>query len=140
MNLEKMIESLNSDLSNELKHLHFYLFSSSNVTGINRLEVREFLEKQAKSEMEHVKAFQDVIIGLDGVPTTQINFFPKLTLASEILNYALEMETEVVNNYFDRLNQADALGGVDGRFLVIFLEEQMQDSRMDLDNIKQIMR
>lgn len=106
---------------------------------MERLEVREFLTDAAKSEMKHVQEFQDLIIGLGGVPLSEANYFPKgFTAARDIIQYATDMENEVVSNYFQRMQDAATLGDTDGRWVEVFLEDQMLHSRMDADNMKQM--
>lgn len=140
MLLQEMIELLNQDLMNEWKHLRFYLYHASAVEGLHREEYRELFLKEAAGEMQHVTEFSDVIIGLGGVPTVQSNEFEKLFNIKEILLYALKMEQEVVENYVSRLKQAESLGGVDGKYLEIFLENQVEKSRQDVDHFKLMIR
>lgn len=135
-----LIERLNSDLANELKHMMFYLHHASMVRGLNRLEVREFLLEQAASEMKHVQQFSDLIVGLGGIPTTIPAVMPSYTDARQILEHALYMENLVVENYTNRIQQAENLNSVDGKVIQLFLEEQLLDSRTDADNIKQMLK
>lgn len=134
-----MIDILNRDLANEYKHMHFYLRSSYMVRGLPRLEMREFLAEQAASEMKHVQAFANLILGLGGTPGTAVNDYPTLTEPKQILEYALEMEREVVANYVVRQEQARLLGGVDGAFIDVFLDGQIEDSRTDADEIRMLL-
>lgn len=140
MNLKEMVNLLNNDLKNEWKHHCFYLHNAANIVGLHGREYKEWLLKQAGSEMDHVSQFADLIVGFGGQPTKEVNEFPSLTDPRDILSYAAEMESEVVKNYVERIEQAESLGGVDGRWLVIFLEAQIEDSRKDLDEIKQILK
>jgi len=140
MNKDKMIQMLNDDLKNEWKHLRFYLYHASAVTGLHCAEYKELFLKEAASEMLHVSQFSDVIIGLGGVATFESNDFGKYTDPKDIMEYAVMMEEEVVKNYVQRMKDADELGGVDGTWLEIFLEGQVQASREDLDHFKQIVR
>lgn len=140
MKTTTLIENLNSDLKNEWKHLRFYLHHASKITGLHCEEYKEFLLKSAASEMEHVTAFSDLITGLGGNPTLESNEFPSLESPEEILSYAAEMEREVFENYHVRMNEAEDLNNAEGRWIVIFLEDQMKDSRQDLDHLKQILK
>ena len=90
--------------------------------------------------MSHITAFSDLIIGLGGIPTSDSNPFNKFTSPTDIINYAIQIEAEVVDNYVKRIQDANNLGGTDGRWLEIFLEKQIEDSRQDLDNFRQISR
>ena len=140
MTKEKMIQLLNNDLKNEWKHLRFYLYHASAVIGLHCIEYKELFLKEAASEAQHVTQFSDVIIGLGGAATSESNDFPKLLDVKDIMAYAISMEQEVVENYVQRMKDAEELGGVDGTWLEIFLEGQVQASREDLDHFKQIAR
>ncbi len=138
MTKSEMIDLLNSDLSNEYKHMHFYLHSSFMIEGLHRAELGEFLREQSESEFQHVQQFAKMIVGLGGIPTTTFKSFPTLTSPLEILRYALSMEREVLENYIVRQKQALELGGVDGAYIDNFFDEQILDSRSDADELKQL--
>lgn len=140
MQKERMIQLLNDDLKNEWKHHCFYLHNASNIIGLHSREYKEFLLEQANSESTHVSGFSDLITGLGGTPTKDVNEFPALSDPKDILVYAAKMEEEVVNNYVERINQAEELGGADGKYIVLFLESQIEDSRKDLDELKQMIK
>lgn len=152
MNRTQIIDLLNSDLKNEWKHLRFYLYHASAVTGLHCEEYKELFLKEAAGEMTHVTAFSDLIIGLGGTATHESNDFEKFTKPKDILTYALKMEEIVVANYVQRMYDAscfmssaedsntDNLCRIDGQWLEIFLEGQIQDSREDADHFKQILK
>lgn len=141
MTKQELIDLLNNDIRNEYMHMHFYLHSAIVIEGLHREELREFLLAEAAGEMVHVQEFGDMIIGLGGTPNCLPNKFPdNLTSPKDILGWALQMEEEVVANYTRRMDQAAELGGVDGRFVEIFLEDQIMKSRKDVDNLKQLLK
>lgn len=134
-----MIDELNKDLANEYKHWHFYLNAGIRVQGLHREQMRAFLFKEAASEMEHIKVFGDLILGLGGTPNTKVNGFRgDLTNPRAILEYALVMEEEVVSNYVERKKQAQKMGGVNGSRIEIFMDSQIEQSATDADNIRQM--
>jgi len=137
MTKEEMVQLLRDDLGREMSHMIFYLKNSATLTGLHRQEIRELFLEEAASEMKHVHEFQDVILGLDGsidvvMPETPMLFVNPV----DAVRYAYDMETEVVSNYTERIKQAQELGGVDGLFIEVFLEEQVLHSRTDADNFK----
>lgn len=140
MNKLEMIETLNRDLRNEWKHLRFYLYHASSVTGPLTEEYKEMFLKEASGEMSHVTEFSDLIIGLGGVATDESNSFEKFEDPFDIVTYALKMEEEVVSNYVQRMKDAQELGGVDGQWIEIFMENQIQKSRQDVDLYRQILK
>lgn len=143
--MQKLIQDLNNDLKNEWTHLAFYLHSASLVTGLHCHEYKELLLKEAAKELEHVSQFSDLLIGL-GLPSTQLTKEPyqdkvlSLTNPKDILEHALALEEEVVKNYCERMHEAEACGCTDGDWAHIFLENQIQESREDVDHLKQILR
>jgi bacterioferritin (cytochrome b1) len=145
MQFNEIVAKLNDDLKNEWKHFKFYLHHASAITGLHAHEYKEFLLEQAASEMKHVSQFSDMIVGLGSVPTVDANDFPRLTTATEILQYAFDMEAEVVKNYTQRIAQLDEIKNTDDtvthkKWIEIFLEKQIEDSRQDLDHIRQILK
>jgi bacterioferritin (cytochrome b1) len=138
MTKSEMIEKLKSDLANEYTHLLFYLQHSSTIVGLHRLEYQELMTEQATSEMKHVKQFSDIIVGLGGIPSFDSHSFPTLVDPEQIIEYAIQLESTVTENYLQRMKDAEELGGVDGMGVHLFLEEQFQDSYEDLINFQQV--
>lgn len=141
MNLETLVANLKEDLKNERKHMLFYLTNASTVIGLNRVEIKEFLLEAAASEMKHVEEFQNLILGLDGeIKDCEFNNFEIFEDAQKILEYAYNLETEVVYNYSRRIKEAQSLNDHNGLWVEIFLENQIANSREDADNIKRIIK
>jgi hypothetical protein len=146
MTLLDMLAALNQDLKNEWRHLRFYLYHASAITGLHAHEFKEFLRDAAAGEMQHVGQFTDMIIGLGGEATTESFDFPKLSDTREILMFAAKLEAEVVSNYVERIAQLDeiptdsAQTSIDKKWLEIFLEKQIEDSRQDLDHLRQLLK
>ncbi len=140
--MEELLKNLKNDLRNEITHMHFYLQSAALVQGLHAKEYKEFFLKEAAKEMGHIAEFSDMIIGLDGEISNQ-NFDQKLPFLRNpihIIEHALTLEQEVVQNYCTRIHEAESLGTVDGDWIHIFLEKQIEDSRHDVDELKQILR
>lgn len=147
MTLQQMIDLLNSDLEREYSHWHFYINAAANVVGLHREELSEFFTKEAGGEMAHIGQFKRVIIGLGGKPSVEVaQFADSSTDPTDLLMEALEMEDEVVANYVQRMDDAIKLqenGGIDkvhGRYIEIFLEDQILDSRGDADHIREMIK
>lgn len=143
-----LIDLLNKDLEREYSHWHFYIHAASVVTGLHREEYREFFMEEAKGEMEHILQFRELIIGLGGIPVASFIDYSRDVESTEpdmLLLKSLQIEQEVVANYVQRMDDAENYernGGqqkIDGRYLHIFLEDQILDSRSAVDNIKQML-
>ena len=144
--LAELIDLLNEDLSREYSHMHFYLHASIVCRGIHREEYAEMFQREASSEMQHVSQFGKLILGLGGTPGTAVaGFSTGITDPTRLVEEAMRMEKEVVANYVDRMDQAVRLqenGGEDrlhGRYVEIFLEDQILHSRADVDNYREIL-
>lgn len=152
MNLENLIDLLNDDLSREYSHWHFYISAASSVKGLHREELREFFLEEAEGEMKHVGEFRNLIQGLitrrnlnKSINELPCKYVYGLSKPEDILKEALKMEDEVVANYVQRINQASQLqenGGedeIDAKYVELFLEDQILDSRHDADNIREML-
>lgn len=151
MEFHDLIDVMNSDLENEWMHLTFYTKSSALVRGLHRLAVSSFLVSQAESELKHVMAFSKKIVSLGGDPTEgyleELNYS---TAPEDIIAQAIEMEQQVVINYTHRKNELEILLGTmeenndcakrlaQVQDLILFYEEQIEDSHRDLDELRQM--
>ena len=148
MNIDQMLNLLNEDLSREYSHWNFYIHAGTSISGLHREEIGEFLLKQAQEEMKHIEEFKRLIYGiitrrrLDfNVSTKSAGFVDNLKDPELILKEAHKIEDEVVSNYVQRIEDANALrqnGGedkIDGKFIELFLEDQIMHSRKEADNI-----
>jgi bacterioferritin (cytochrome b1) len=145
MNLSQLISLLNEDLAREYMHWHFYMNAAIRVQTLHRAEIQELMLEEAAGEMKHVEAFGKLIVGLGGTPTVKVaSFESDITDPKIILEEALKMEEEVVTNYVQRMDDAEkleSLGGVDkvhGRYVHIFLEDQILDSRQAVDHYREL--
>ncbi len=142
MKLENIIELMNQDLANELKHFKFYLNAYFSLRGFDRLHFGSWLEKHADEELAHVKLFANKIVALGGSPVIEANSYSVgLTDAKDILKFAIDMETEVIENYHTRLKQMEDFSAKTGKYydLVLFYEEHVEDSQNDLDEMNKML-
>jgi ferritin len=145
MTKENLIDLLKQDLINEYEHMLFYLNASCQIRGLGRVELGEWLGEEARDEMNHVEQFIKLIVELSGdfVESPSWLGLPKehetYTKPSEILKHVLAMEENVVERYTQRMDDAMALGGVDGRYVEIFLEDQILDSKSTAAHVRLIL-
>ncbi len=138
---QQAVANLNEDIQNEYKHMGFYMQTANTIIGLPRIYLAPKLQEHAASEMGHVNEFAHKIRGYGGWPLSvqHCNTFPtQLCEAKEILQYAIEMEREVVANYQDRLKWVEGLDEPDVS-LVVFYEDQIEDSQKDIDELRQIL-
>lgn len=151
MEFDDLITVMNSDLENEWMHLTFYTKSAALVRGLHRLSVSSFLIAQAESELKHVLAFSRKIVSLGGDPTDgYLEDMDYPTCPKEIVSRAIDLEQTVVINYTHRKNELEILldemedrNECDKKLaqvqdLILFYEEQIEDSHRDLDELRQM--
>lgn len=135
-----LIQKLNEDLSREYSHWHFYMQAATLVGGLHREEMKEFFMEEAAGEMAHIREFSDIIMALGETPTTEVApymIYKGTTSPESLLQEALEMEDQVVNNYIERMHDADL--ETDRRlgiYVHVFLEDQLMDSHKAVNEIK----
>jgi bacterioferritin (cytochrome b1) len=156
MTRKDMLDLMKADLKNEYTHMLFYLSHAAHLRGLHRIELREWLEDEADSEMGHVKAFSKLLTSFGEIALVDHNYIPVLVSPEEIIDHAIALEQEVVSNYALRLKQVAAFieGGVEptsrdlgngdhaDEFAAwtragLFYEDQLMHSHEDLDELRQ---
>jgi ferritin len=138
MKNEHIVSLLSEDMKNEYKHHRFYLHSSFVLEGHERLYFVDWLKKQAAEELHHVEEFANKITSFGHIPPVFGYEFPTdLRKMKDILNYAIQMEMEVVDNYHNRLKHFEELSEKTGKHfdLVLHYEDQIEDSQRDVDEM-----
>jgi len=139
MTLVEMLELLDADLRNEHKHMNFYLYHATSLAGLLAEEYKELFAAEAQSEMEHVKQFSDLLWGYNFVPSAVGGDFTRFTDVRAALQYAYDMEAEVVRNYATRIGQCAQLPEPERTWLTVFLEDQLAHSRKDVDRFQRLL-
>lgn len=141
MTEQDLINLLQKDLKNERKHLGFYTQAAVMLQGFHREELREFCEEEAKSELEHVTQFAQLIVYLGGIPGTEVNAYPSyFTNPKDILKYASDMEKEVADNYAERLRQTEDMENAATAYAHVFYEDQISDSWKNHRDLEQMLK
>lgn len=146
---EAFLKNMWEDILNEYTHMHVYLHAAIVVQGLHREELSEFFMKEAASEMEHVAEFGKMFLGIfdmtpPGAPRsdTHLDYAPLYgsTDPQDILSEIVRMENHVVRRYAKRMEEAEELGGPDGSVLHVFYENQILDSRLTVNHVKQMLK
>ena len=93
------------------------------------------------TEVEHVAAFSDLLVQLGAQPVLYNNGAPgpQFNAPREILQFAHHMENEVSHNYVQRIQQAEELGGPDGKLVQLFYEKQLEESYTDAKKFEKLL-
>ena len=142
---ENLLQKIYSDLRNERRHMMFYLTNAVSMNGLLSEEYSEYFMSNAKEEMEHVKEFQEMIVGLGGSLTTPesigCDMFMIENDVRRAVSSALYLEEQVVENYALRIEEIEndtLIDIVTKKWLVVFYEDQLKKSRTDVDKYKRL--
>jgi len=122
----KMIELLNEDLSREYQAIIAYVNYSQVIKGAQYMDIARELEKHAGEELAHALKISKQIDYLGGMPTVTPKTVKTSDKAEDMLRFDLENERITVQNYRDRIRQADEMGefALSETLREIILEEQ----------------
>jgi len=122
----KMIELLNEDLSREYQAIIAYVNYSQVIKGAQYMDIARELEKHAGEELAHALKISKQIDYLGGMPTVTPKTVKTSDKAEDMLRFDLENERVTVQNYRDRIRQADEMGefALSETLREIILEEQ----------------
>lgn len=134
---EDLIKGLNEDLAAELGTVIRYTYQSSKATGFAGVELREILEEEIADELGHAAYLMDVIVDLDGEPTTVPQQFDKPEGLRAMLELDLEMEKQDVQNYMDHSALAGELGYPE---IQMRLEEMAADEAGHARDLRRLLR
>src|SRR6476660_1115443 len=107
---EEMVRLLNEDLAREYQAVIAYVVYSQTLKGAAYTDIAAELEKHAAEELTHALRISKQIDYFGGMPAVT----PKQVRTSEdpkeMLHFDLENERVTIQNYRDRIRQADAMG------------------------------
>jgi len=134
--VKQLIADLNADLAGEYNAIISYIQYSSMVTGPWRPQLVEFLQSEIPDEQGHAQYLADKIVSLGGTPTVEPKPVSISTDARELIELIYRAEAETVENYRQRIDQADAVGEIGLR---IQLEDMLADETRHRDECRKIL-
>ncbi|HVX64421.1 MAG TPA: ferritin-like domain-containing protein [Pirellulales bacterium] len=135
-NAQELIRGLNEDLAGELQAMIMYLHYSATLTGPYRNELRDLFQAEIADEQRHAQFLSDKIAALGGEPTTTPREVPQAHQPREMLQCVLEAEKQAIQDYKQRVEQAEAFGDLG---LKVELENQVSDETRHKEEIERIL-
>jgi bacterioferritin len=108
--LQDLIAALNEDLAREYQAIIAYTVYSSVISGAQWMNIAAELKKHAGEELQHALIIADQIDYLGGQPTATPKPVKLSDKPEEMIRFDLDNETETIQNYRQRVKQAEALG------------------------------
>jgi bacterioferritin len=128
---EKMVELLNEDLAREYQAIIAYVIYSQTMKGAAYNHIAGELEIHAGEELAHALEIARQIDYLNGTPTNVPKEVKMSDKAEDMLRFDLENERVTIQNYRQRIRQADAMGefalGEALRKIIAQEQEHLQD-------------
>jgi bacterioferritin len=134
---EQLVDLLNEDLAREYQAVIQYRTYATTVSGVYRLELREFFEAEIADELGHARILADKIVTLGGRPATSAAAVKYTEDAKEMLRNALEDEEATVQRYVERREQAEACGEYG---LAVDFDDLIRDETRHRDELRMLLR
>jgi bacterioferritin len=122
---EELIAALNEDLAIELGGIVRAIFQASTAGGILGHELRELLQKDLPTELEHAQFFADKIAILGGTPIPSVSGVNTAQDVRQMFEDDIATEWRIVDRLRERAAQAEQCGDIG---LKVRLEEIIADS------------
>ena len=106
---QRLIDSLNEDLSREYQAIIAYVVYSQVLKGAEYMNIAAELQVHAGEELQHALLIAKQIDYLGGEPTTVAKPVKTSTKAKDMLRFDLENETDTIRNYQERVRQCEEL-------------------------------
>ncbi len=129
---ESIINGLNEDLAREYKAIIQYVVFSSTLKGAEYGNIAGQLEKHASDELDHALKVAKQIDYLGGTPTIKGKEAESSENPKEMLEIDLRAEQETINNYRERIRQAEQAGEFALSEILRAIIAQEQDHEIDL--------
>ena len=109
IDLQKLIELLNSDLALEYTAAVQYVQHSGVMTGAEYGDIIKELKIHATEELQHALILADQIDYMGGTPTVEVPPAKTSSDPIEMLQQDLEGEEDAIRRYKNRIDQAEKL-------------------------------
>ena len=107
---KKIVLALNEDLAREYKAIIQYVVFSAALKGAQYGDIADQLKKHASQELAHALTIARQIDYLGGEPTIRVNNPEYSKESRRMLEIDLKAEQETIENYRERIRQAESAG------------------------------
>lgn len=107
---EEMVQLLNEDLAREYQAIIAYTVYSQTLKGAPYTDIAAELEQHAAEELAHALKIARQIDYFGGVPAVEPEEVRTSADSRKMLEFDLENERVTIQNYRERIRQADAMG------------------------------
>ena len=134
MDTQAVIGVLNRGLSIEYAAVIQFLQDAARVQGPYRELHAGFFRERSEASWKHAHKVGQWIVLLNGLPTVEPAPIKQSTDLTEMLRQGLELEREAHKTYLEALPLV-----MDDAALRLFVEEMVQDERLDVEKFEQLL-
>ncbi|MGH2533225.1 MAG: ferritin-like domain-containing protein [Thermomicrobiales bacterium] len=131
-----LIDGLNQDLAGEYQAMISYIQYAAVVSGPYRPQLVQFFLAEVADEQRHAEYLANKIAALGGDPTVTPKDVPTSRDTREMLEFIRQAEAETIENYRQRIDQAEAAGEIG---LKVQLEEFVSDETSHKEEVEKIL-
>ena len=124
-------------MAGELSAIIQYITYAAKVSGPCRPQLSHFFPTEVTDEQTPAQFLANKIVALIGEPTTRPNSLPEVETNKEMLEAALVVEKQAVEQYTERVRQAEEFGD---KGLVVQLEDVVRDESNHSEETERIPR
>lgn len=110
MDTQSFVDELNGDLRLEFQSIVQYVQHVATVTGAEFMSVVDELKIHLTQELNHATVLSEQVAFLGGTPATTIATVPETGDSRQALEADLQLETEQLDRYRERVQHATELG------------------------------
>ncbi|HVE46655.1 MAG TPA: ferritin-like domain-containing protein [Acidimicrobiales bacterium] len=132
MDRDKLVELLNQDLQTEFQSIVQYVQHTAIIKGPEFISTIEELRAHLGQELEHALILAEQVDFLGGTPTVEVPAVQSESDSRRALELDLELETNQLERYRERVEQTIAMGLPDVAEALRPLLQQTQDHVRDL--------
>lgn len=129
---DELVQALNDDLQTEFQSIVQYVQHVAMITGPEYVSTVDELKVHITQELAHATTLAEQIAFLGGTPATTTREVPPFTDSEGALRADLQLETEQLDRYRSRVQQATELGLIDVAEALRPLLTQTQEHVRDL--------
>jgi bacterioferritin len=131
MDQQTLVAKMNEDLGLEYRSMIQYIQHVATIKGLEAQSIVQELRAHLGQELEHAIQLAEQIAFLGGVPTVAVPAVPTETDMKPALELDLQIETQQLERYRERIEQATELGLPDVaealRPLLVQTQEHVRD-------------
>jgi bacterioferritin len=133
---QELVEALNEVLSWELAGIIQNLNHSMMITGLHRLEYKEFFEDNSEENREHAELVGNKITAFGGIPTVEPARIRQATSLEDMLEAGLALEEQAMEAWLHALDVAEKTDVNAGT--QFWLEDMIGEEQEHIDDFRML--